>query len=250
MALNRLSNLAVLGTFVLLAGCAADRTIVGAGIDSGLNPSQGQAVRIESVQDVRTFAVDPPSPDIPSLMDNAEIHNTAITSRAVGRKRGGFGAALGDVLLPEGQTVQMLVASAVTRALRESGYRVIERGSPGHEQALPIDVRIDQFWCWFNPGFWAVTVSFRGSIFLRGALPQIKKGQVVTTQVQNSMQAVFESDWQKIVDQGLEGLVHETKQLLGPAPRSESGSGGEFREAVARSPAMAAADNAAPRGNR
>jgi len=234
MVRNRLTSLTGLGVLILLTGCAADRSIVGAGIDAGSNPSQGQAVRIELVQDVRTFVIDPPNPDTPSLMDDGEIHNTAITDRAVGRKRGGFGAAFGDVLLPEGKTVQMVVASAVSRALRESGYRVIERGSPDHAQAVPIDVRIDQFWAWFNPGFWAVTVSFRGSIFLRGALPQIRNGQVVTTQVQNSMQAVFDSDWQKIVDQGLEGLVQETKQLLGPALRSESDSDGEFREATVR----------------
>jgi len=236
---NRISLVAALGTVVLLAGCAAGRSVVPASIDSGRNPSQGPAVRIESVQDVRTFVVNPPSPDTPSLMDNDEINNTTITSRAVGRKRGGFGAALGDVMLPEGQTVQMLVESAVARALRESGYRVVERGSPGHAQAAPIDIRIDQFWSWFNPGFWAVTVSFRGSIFLRGALPQIRDGRVVSTQVQNSMQAVFESDWQKVVDQGLEGLVRETKQLLGPAPRSESDPDGAFRETKARSYASA-----------
>jgi hypothetical protein len=180
---------------VLLSGCAAGRTVVPASIDSGRNPSQGTAVQIDNVQDARIFAIRPPSPDIPSLMDDAEINNKAITNRAVGRKRGGFGAALGDVLLPEGRTVPMLVESAVARALRESGYGVIERGSPGHAQAVPIAVRIDQFWAWFNPGFAAVTVSFRGAIFIRGNIPQIEVGRAVITQVQDEMQAVFESDW-------------------------------------------------------
>jgi hypothetical protein len=206
----------------LLSGCAAGRTVVPASIDSGLNPVQGTAVRIEPVQDARIFAVKPPSPDTPSLMEDNEIGDKTITSRAVGRKRGGFGAALGDVLLPEGQTVPLLVEAAVARALRESGYRVIERDGPGHEQAVPIAVRIDRFWSWFNPGFASVTLSFRGAIFLRGDIPQMENGRLVSTQLQEHMQAVFESDWQAIVNKGLESLVTATKEILRPASGSEA----------------------------
>jgi hypothetical protein len=67
------------------------------------------------VTDRRVFEVNPRQANIPSLMNDAEIKNPAITARAVARKRGGFGKTLGDVgdvLLPEGRTVTNVVAVA------------------------------------------------------------------------------------------------------------------------------------------
>src|SRR3954469_25265976 len=96
----RYSAAIALACAVLLGGCATGRSVLPAGIDAGANPAQGTAVRIAAVEDVRVLWVNPPSADLPSLMKDSEITNRAITSRAVGRKRGGMGAALDDVLLP------------------------------------------------------------------------------------------------------------------------------------------------------
>lgn len=167
-------------------------------------------MRIDAVEDARAFTVSPPSPDMPSLMGN-EIGNKSVTSRAVGRKRGGFGAALGDVLLPEGSSVATLVQSAVARGLRESGYRVLDRGDPGYEQALPIKVRVEQFWSWFNPGFAAVTLTNRAAVNLQGAISPFAQGRTFSSQVMNSMQVVVESDWVAIVNKGLDALATAVK---------------------------------------
>jgi len=204
----------LLAAVFLLGGCAAGRSLVTAKVDAGANPSQGQAVRIESVEDARVFSMGPPSADMPSLMNDAEIKDKAIASRAIARKRGGFGAALGDVLLPEGETVQMLTEAAVSRALRDAGYRVLASGEAGHEQAIPVTVRIEEFWSWFSPGFASVAVSFRGKLLLRGALAPIEKGQTYSAEVRDQMQAVFESDWAAIVSKGLDSLLASIKQGL------------------------------------
>ena len=200
-----------------LYGCAAGRSVVTVTMDAGRNPEKGTAVRIQEVTDLRRFMVRPPSADMPSLMEDNEIHDKAITSRAVGRKRGGFGNALGDVVLQEGMTVQKLVEAATARAFRESGYRVLDSGDPGHAQAVPVSVRIDQFWSWFSPGFAAVTVSFRGVLFLKGDVPPIANGKIANTQVQEQMAAVFEDDWKAIVQKGLNDLVVRMKDVLQPA---------------------------------
>src|SRR3982750_3352495 len=119
---------------VLLGGCAAGRSVLPAGIDAGPNPAQGTAVRIAPVEEARVFSGRPPSPAQPPLMEAPETANKAITSRAVGRKRGGLGAALGDVLLPENTSVPTLVQTAISRGLRQAGYRVLASGDPGYEQ--------------------------------------------------------------------------------------------------------------------
>src|SRR5688500_2660691 len=181
MPRHQLAIAAILLAHLVLAGCAAGRSVLPAGIDAGRNPVQGTAVRIDAVQDARVFMPSPPSPDIPSLMGN-ETADKSVTSRAVGRKRGGFGAALGDVLLPEGTTVATLVQSAVARGLRESGHRVLERGDPGYEQAVPITVRVEQFWSWFNPGFVAVTLTNRAAVNLQGPTSTLAQGRTFSSQ--------------------------------------------------------------------
>jgi len=95
------------------------------------------------VTDQRTFEAS----SIPSLKEEADLTNRAITVRAIARKRGGFGMALGDIVLPEGQTVEGLVKDAVIRSLRESGYRVVDESDAAD---------IDQFLSWFSPGAFTV----------------------------------------------------------------------------------------------
>ena len=199
---------------VLLAGCAAGRSVVPAGIDAGENPAEGRVVRIEQVVDARSFTAAPPSPEMPSLMNADEIGNSSITARAIGRKRGGFGNALGDVLLPEGQSVSQLVESAVARALRESGYRVVGAGDPGHAQALPVNVRVDKFWSWFTPGFASVTLECQADVFLSGQIAPLTAGRAVTAAGEKHMQAVFEDDWRQIVNVCLQQLATAVKTAL------------------------------------
>jgi hypothetical protein len=210
MSLRHLAAATIVLAHLVLAGCATGRSVVTAGIDAGANPAQGTAVRIDAVEDARAFTVSPPSPAMPSLMGN-EIGDKSVTSRAVGRKRGGFGAALGDVLLPEGTSVAALVQSAVARGLRESGYRVLERGDPGYERAVPIKLRVEQFWSWFNPGFAAVTLTNRAAVNLQGAITPLAQGRTFSSQAVNTMQVVVESDWVAIVNKGLDALATAVK---------------------------------------
>jgi hypothetical protein len=68
------------------------------------------AVVVDPV-DARKFEVAPAQPSIPSLKEPLQIGNAQITSRALARKRGSYGLALGDVLLAPPQTVSSLGAA-------------------------------------------------------------------------------------------------------------------------------------------
>ena len=203
---TRLDAALLVASIAMLSGCAVGRSVVPAAVDAGTNPAQGTALRIAAVEDARVFSVKPASPDIPSVMDD-DIGNKAITRRAVGRKRGGMGLALGDVLLPEDTTVAAVVQSAVARGLRQSGYRVLGSGDPGYEQAVPIRARVEQFWSWFSPGFTAVKLSNRAAVNLQGDIPPLQQGRTFSSEVSESMQAVLESDWAAIVSKGVDALA-------------------------------------------
>lgn len=212
-------NTAFLLATLALTGCATSRSVITTEVDSGRNPSNGVAVRIEKVEDARVFKINPPSSDIPSLM-NGEINDKTITSRAIARKRNGFGRALGDVLLPEGQNVPQIVQAAVTRAFRESGYRVLAPGEPGYEKAMPIAVRVDHFWSWLTPGFWAIAVEFRANVFLKSTVASLGNGRSFSTQTRENMQIVTESDWQDTATKGVNNLVDAIKKGLAETSRA------------------------------
>jgi hypothetical protein len=117
-------------------------------------------VLIRNVLDERVFEQAPSDPSIPSLgFEGANAAPDAIKARAVGRKRGGFGKALGDVLLQEGQSVTGLMRESVAAALQDAGYRVVSAPEAGGPPPLVVDVHVKQFWSWFQPGFWAITLN-------------------------------------------------------------------------------------------
>jgi hypothetical protein len=194
-------------------GCAVTRSVIDIPARPVTNPIGGRVVVITRVTDQRAFQLAPSDPSIPSLKDGA-IQDKAITSRAVARKRGGFGAAMGDVLLPDGRNVETLVRESVTRALRESGYVVLEAGESAPADALPLEVDIRQFWSWFQPGFWAITLHFRAGLTLKG--PVLKAGEQGSVQVELARKgmAATEGAWLETVKMGTDELTAKVKEAL------------------------------------
>lgn len=198
-----------------LGGCALGRDVVTvkAPEASTVTASNGKSVRIESVLDGRKFEAAPSQADIPSLDPDADNGPDA-KSRAIARKRGGFGKALGDVALPEGQSVSGLVEQAISTGFKESGYTVVKKGDANYESATPVSARINQFWAWFSPGAWSVKVSQKSEIELNSAVIQPSGTATISTNVSESKGAVTVDDWKDIVEKGLKAITEETRKIL------------------------------------
>ena len=178
------------------------------------------------VTDRRTFQLNPPDPSSPSLK-YGEIDNPAITSRAIARKRSGYGMAMGDILLPEGQTVEQLATTALTRGLREAGFRVLLREQEGYEQAIPLEADIRQFWAWFSPGLFAAHLEFDARIQVTGPVEPFVRSEEYRGYVRLATEAATTSAWLNTVNRGLESLDHrrharaEVAQPLAARPQQE-----------------------------
>ena len=200
----------------LLSGCALGRSVIDVNVPDVAAAATGQPVKIVEVKDARVFLASPKDPSQPSLSDEADLKNVAITSRAVGRKRNGYGAALGDLVLPENRTVSGLVKIAAVQALQEKGYRVVEAASPDYAEATPLTLKVEQFWAWFTPGFVSITMSFDSSVTLTGGVvapsPATARGQF-----SSSGMAAFESDWKEVIQRGLADLTAKIKEHIKPA---------------------------------
>jgi hypothetical protein len=197
----------------VLAGCAASRSEVDVAIAKPSTTPTKAAVKITEVVDKRQFEISPRSPSTPSVRDN-EIQNKELTARAVGRKRGGFGNAWGDVVLPEGQTVSGLVEQVLAAALAAKGYAVVPKGGVGYETARPLSAEIEKFWSWVNLGM-DIRITHESLIRLTGPWPVPESGREVRGHAfYNSYVAIVESDWGDLLKAGTSDLQRNAAAVL------------------------------------
>ena len=127
--------------------------------------ADARPVVVEVVEDQREFQVNPRDPSIPSLKEGAAYDLDAEgRKRAIARKRGSYGMALGDILLEGDQTVETITRDLVAKGLAERGFRVLGAGEPVPEDTIRMRVGIREFWAWFSPGFWAVSMEAKMKI--------------------------------------------------------------------------------------
>jgi hypothetical protein len=207
------NSLILLAIAILVSGCATTRGVLEIEAEESVNPESGQAVKIVQVVDLREFQTAPPEPDIPSLKNN-EIDDPAITSRAIARKRNTFGQAMGDILLPEGQTVMGLVSSSLAKGLRENGFRVLEESAAEYAAAAPIAVDIEKFWGWFQPGFWQLKLHYVTSITVSGPVGPFADVVTFSSDVEMGFQTASSGNWQQTIDASLDELNDEITATL------------------------------------
>jgi len=196
-----------------ITGCATNRGILDVATEVGENPESGVAVKFHRVSDNREFFMAPPEANMPSLK-GGEIGNKAITSRAIARKRNSFGQALGDILLPEGDTVAGLVEEQLTDSFRDSGYRVVVEGDADFTDAIPLDIDIDKFWGWFQPGFWQIKLQYETLIRLKGPLGPYVDGKEYQNKTELGAQAASGKNWLKAIQLNLNEIAADVETDL------------------------------------
>ena len=200
-----LRTLLVFAMLVVVSGCATSRGVLDITQEETVNPVSGEAIKFVRVSDNRQFQVDPPQPDIPSLK-NDEINDPAITSRAIARKRNTFGKALGDILLPEDETVAGLVENSLARGFRENGYRVVGPDDPDFDEAIPVEVDIEKFWGWFNPGFWEIKLKYETVLRISGPVASFVDGKEFDSQSVMGFQTASGGNWLTLINANLDAL--------------------------------------------
>lgn len=197
------SKLLVAATIVsalFVSGCATSRSTIDVPIAASTEVSvhNGKEIYINSVTDNRVFEVKPKSPSIPSL-DPSEAQGAEIQLRAIARKRNGYGKGLGDILLPEGKTVETLIESVVRKELINKGYTVIDSKELVTKNTYIADVKINKLWSWMNPGAFSITLSteIATDIAIKGGESVDSKNISVTAS--DGFQVATDSNWLEIM---------------------------------------------------
>jgi hypothetical protein len=208
---NRIFMIVCIGVFC--SGCALSRGQIDIPIAKVVNPVSSVIVKFSEINDRRVFEVNPRKANIPSLKEGAPSDKT-IKKRAVARKRNSFGAALGDIILPEGRTVEHVIEEALTKALRESGIRVVSKGEAGYDTARPVQADIMQFWAWFRPGFWAITMEYEARVVLRGNWPIAESDREILSEARLTGQIASSSEWRRLFSKGVDNLIDNVKRVI------------------------------------
>ena len=212
----KLRSASVVLLAMFAAGCAATRSTFDLPVPRVEASTAKGFIKITEVNDKRHFEASPKEPSIPSLQDPKEINDPAITSRAIARKRGGFGNAMADILLPEERTVAPVVREAVSKAANDAGYAVVDEKSQRYAEALPLKIDIQQFWSWFTPGFWAIKVEFEGIVVMNGDMIVPTPVQEVRGYAMVEAAAATDGVWQDVMQQGLTDLIAKMKGKFKP----------------------------------
>jgi hypothetical protein len=173
----------------------------------------GKAVIIDAVQDARKFEEDPSDPSVPSLKKGDEYKLDADQRKlAIARKRNGWGKAIGDILLENGQTVETVARDLVADGFARHGYQVLAPGAPSTADAVHVNVTIDEFWAWFTPGMW--TVDMEGKIHTL-----IRTGTGVQLDVRaygkNSGASGKEDNWREAYDRAFKDYATRFDEAFG-----------------------------------
>lgn len=212
----KLSFVTFLTSILFLSGCASvGRSVVAvpAPASGETAKSNGKEVFINMAIDKRIFELKPNEPSTPSL-DADEDQSNKIKLRAIARKRNAYGKAMGDILLPEGQTVESLIDATIRQAFIEDGYKVIAKREQITNDTYVVDVQVKKFWLWMNPGIWAITLSGEISTDISVKNKNAIDKKSIDVKASNTFQTGAESNWMEVMQHALKVYISDLKLKL------------------------------------
>jgi hypothetical protein len=200
----------------LLSACALGESVleVKPPQPGSMQPAAGAPLVQIDITDARIFQAAPRDPSDPSLEDAARIADPAVRARAIGRKRNAYGMAMGEFVLPPGQTVMTLTRSTTEKVLRDKGYAVVPANTPPPANAIPLGIVINQMWSWLTPGFVEVSFGFKSQVELTS--PRLLTQSPATATGNHTVKAMMldPSALNEKIEAGLSELAEKMAQLI------------------------------------
>lgn len=212
---SKLLIAAIITSSILISGCATSRSTIDIPVSASTEPSSfnGKEIYINSVTDNRIFEIKPSAPSTPSL-DPSEAQGDQIKLRAIARKRNGYGMGLGDILLPEGTTVESLIKASIQKELKNNGYKLIVNKDAITGNTYIADVTINKLWSWMNPGFFSISLSTEISTEIAISHSAAIDKKIISVKASDNYQMATDGNWAEIMQSAFSKYSAELKQKL------------------------------------
>ena len=151
--------LLLLAQLLFTSGCVTGRREIPLDVPQASSyPTSKGSIQIGFIEDLRVFEQDPDEPSTPSIKGKVTTMPDSLKVRMIGRQRNGYGMAMGDIALPENSSILAVSRKLLEESFTRMGYAKAQSSQPNYT----VDVKINEFWAWFSPGF--VSVSFEARI--------------------------------------------------------------------------------------
>jgi len=196
---------------VLLTGCATGTRNIDLAVPEFESSRSGSgAVYINSITDNRQFEQKPKDPSTPSVDGDLASMSEDKLNTFIGRQRSGYGAALGQVALPAGGTVQEKMRDLLSKGLESRGYTV----SDNPDSEIKLDISIEKFWAWFTPGLFAVTFEAEVDADLNASAGSGDKRTRVESYGLNKGQVGSNANWILTYDRAFNDFLNKLDEKL------------------------------------
>ena len=171
----------------------------------GANGSSRGDICVTSVTDARQFQNKPSDPSTPSIDGDVHTLSAEQKSLMIGRQRNTYGMAMGDIALPDGDSVTQRAKLLVEEALKHRGYKI----SSDPTATNSASVTIDEFWAWFTPGFFSV--SFEARVYCTITLKRADGSAKIIIQGYgiNRGQIASDANWQLAYDRAFDDFMNK-----------------------------------------
>jgi hypothetical protein len=170
-----------------------------------------EPLAIREITDDRVFEDGSPNASTPSVRGGLDGSTSEQRARLIGRQRNGYGMAMGDIDLPNERTVRDEVRDLVSRGVSERGYALSD------SSATRMDIEIQKFWAWMQPGVWSVSFNSEIRTKLRIGTSEGTKEITVEGRGENKGQGASDANWalafQRAYDDYLKNLESALAEL-------------------------------------
>lgn len=197
-----LLSLSALCLCVASMSCALGDLDIAAEVPEGSHPPVRGQASVGSINDLRQFVNKPSDPSIPSSRHDVNTLSAGDKNRIVGRMRNTYGHAMGQIVLPGGETVQTKTRELVTEALARRGY-----GTGG---GTTVGVDITKFWAWMTPGMWTVGLEAR----IEGRVRVGGRSFTISGYGEHNTPAAVTASWELAYSRAMEDFIAKLEKQL------------------------------------
>jgi hypothetical protein len=210
--MKKLCALIGLASFLLLTtGCVTGHRMVSLTPPTAAHPAAKGSASLSQVKDCRQFENKPSSPWIPSIKGDVNAVSREQLGQYIGRQRNTYGKAMGDIMLPEGQTVEGCVRDLVAEALARRGYAVADAKG---DATFDVQVKIGEFWAWCTPGMWSIP--FESRLYCEVVIRRGDKESKFNIQAQgnNPGQVASDANWREAYRRAFDDFLLQLDGVL------------------------------------
>jgi hypothetical protein len=200
-------QLAILASLIALftSGCVVGRRTLPLDVPTQASypPIKGTLYLAPVTADGRLFLNNPSDPAIASV--DGDVINLTPAQKAgmISRQRNSYGQMIGDVALPEGESVLKVTRNLFMESLKRRGYSLSDDPASANSAVLTVD----EFWAWDTAGMFSIKYEARVYCSIT-----LKRGDALTQTVIkgygiNHGQMASDGNWQLVYQRAFEDFL-------------------------------------------